>query len=100
MGSPVKLPSNFSLPRKYLSKYCCTLVRWKSTPNFKLCLLSFQEKLSRTWLLLSKRWRGTLLVAPSCATPLTRIIGSPESKTPLPLHNEVSVAAHSPMELG
>ena len=52
-----------------------------------------------SWLLLSTRWRGTLLVAPSCAHPETRRMGRPESAAP-PLHCAVVAAAHSPMELG
>ena len=91
--------SNFNLPRKYLLNECCTLVRRYSKPNFTSCLLIFQEKLSSAWLLESNLWRGTLLVEPSWATPLTRTIGMPESEGP-PLHRVVVVAAQRPIELG
>src|SRR5690348_2286057 len=87
-------------PRKYLSKYCCTDVRWKSTPNFTSCLFIFHEKLSRTWTLLSTRWRGTLLVEPSCANPPTSVMGMPESNGGAPLQPAVLVAAQRPIELG
>src|SRR5579871_3046718 len=106
---------NFKRPRKYLSKYCCTLVRRNSKPNFTSCLAIFQEKPSISCTLESTRCRGSVELAPGWAKKLdpplaiteTRIIGSPESAGPDPEHVAPGavppgalLAVHKPIELG
>src|SRR5260370_33196789 len=62
------------------------LVRRNSAPNLASCLFILQEKLSRSWLLVSTRRRGSPEVAPSCEkkpdAPVgvgeTRMIGIPD----------------------
>src|SRR5271165_3976027 len=80
------------------------LVRRNSAPNFTSCLLSFQEKLSRSWLLVSTRWRGSPEVAPSCeknpdppvGVGATKTIGNPDEWKLA----KVMGTSQSPKELG
>src|SRR5215469_18460958 len=79
------------------------LVRRNSKPNFRSCLLTFQEKLSTNWLFESTRLRGSPEVDPGWAKKLllplgvkeTRIMGSPEE-----WHDVGSELLHRPIELG